>query len=51
MTLSTLRELNAFLWKEKTWWLSPMVGVMLTFAATIALGNATPAGVFIYSVF
>jgi hypothetical protein len=49
--MSTLRELSAFLWKEKMWWLVPMILIMLIFVVVIVFGNATGIGPFIYTLF
>ena len=49
--ISTLRELLAFLWKEKMWWMVPMVLILLVFAAIIVLGNSSAVGPFIYTLF
>ncbi|MDQ2732920.1 MAG: DUF5989 family protein [Armatimonadota bacterium] len=47
----TLGELFRFLWKQKLWWLIPMIVVLLVLAVVIILGAATPLGSFIYSFF
>ena len=49
--VSTLRELMAFLWKEKMWWMVPMIFIMLVFVAIIVLGNSSSMGPFIYTLF
>ena len=49
--LSTLSELATFLWKEKMWWMVPMILIMLIFVAVIVLGNSSSLGPFIYTLF
>ena len=49
--LGTLQELFRFMWKQKLWWLIPMVLVLLLFVVLIVLGSSTPAGPFIYTLF
>jgi hypothetical protein len=49
--LATLKELMAFLWKEKLWWLMPMICVMLVFIVIIVFGNSTGLSPFIYTLF
>ena len=51
MRLGVLGELLAFLWKRKLYWMLPLVITLLVFALVIMLGSASPAGVFIYSLF
>ncbi len=51
MRLGVLGELLAFLWKRKLYWLLPLVITLLVFALVIMFGSASPAGVFIYSLF
>ena len=51
MRLGVLGELLAFLWKRKLYWMLPMVITLLVFALVIMFGSASPAGVFIYSLF
>ena len=51
MRVGVLGELLAFLWKRKLYWMLPMVITLLVFALVIMFGSASPAGVFIYSLF
>jgi len=51
MRLGVFGELLAFLWKRKLYWLLPLVITLLVFALVIMFGSASPAGVFIYSLF
>lgn len=51
MRLGVLGELLAFLWKRKLYWMLPLVITLLVFALVIMFGSASPAGVFIYSLF
>lgn len=49
--LSTLRELMGFLWKEKMWWMIPMLLVMLVFVGILVFGNSTGLGPLLYTLF
>ena len=49
--VSTLKELGSFLWKEKMWWMVPMIGILMLFVVIIAFGNSTGLGPFIYTLF
>lgn len=49
--LHTIRELMAFLWKEKMWWLIPMICLMLVFVFIVIFGNSTGLGPFLYTLF
>ncbi len=47
----TLGELFGYLWQRKLWWLTPMLVVLIMFAALIVLGSSTGVGPFIYTFF
>lgn len=49
--LATVQELFSFLWKEKMWWLVPMILIILLFVVIIVFGNTTGLGPFIYTLF
>lgn len=49
--VATLGELFQFLWRQKLWWLVPMVVVLLLFAVLIVLGSTAGIGPFIYTLF
>ncbi len=51
MRLGVLGELLAFLWKQKLYWLIPMILTFLVVAVIIVAASSSPAGVFIYSQF
>ncbi|MBL4888622.1 MAG: hypothetical protein JKX97_01215 [Candidatus Lindowbacteria bacterium] len=45
-------EFMDFLWKERIWWMVPMVGVLLLFGLLIAFAQSSPAlAPFIYTLF
>lgn len=46
-----LAELVRFLWKQKLWWLTPMIAMLILLGAIIMLGQSTAAGPFIYTLF
>ena len=45
------RELMAFLWQRKLWWLMPLVAVLLFFGILIVVGGTTGVGPFVYTLF
>ncbi len=47
----TIRELFAFLWRGKRWWLIPLIVLLLLAAIFIILGSAAGIGPFIYTLF
>lgn len=49
--LSTLREFGQFLWKEKMWWMIPMVMALVCLMVLIVLGSSSGVGPFIYTLF
>ena len=51
MRFGILGELLAMLWRRKLYWLIPMMLILMVFAVVIIIGNAGPAGVFIYTLF
>lgn len=44
-------EFIEFLWKEKVWWMVPMVAVLLIFALLIVFASSSPLAPFIYTLF
>ena len=44
-------ELLSFLWRQRLWWLLPMVIVLLVFGLLAMLGTATGLGPLIYALF
>ena len=48
---TTLGELFQFLWRQKLWWLVPMIALLLLFGLLIALGSSAGIGPFIYTFF
>ena len=44
-------ELFGFLWRNKRWWLIPMVAVLLLFGLLIAFASSTGLGPLIYTLF
>jgi len=49
--LSIAGELLVYLWRNKLWWMLPMVGVLLVFGLLIVFGTSTGVGPFIYTMF
>ena len=48
---STIRELFAFLWARKLWWIVPFVVTLLLVAILLLVGEATGVAPFIYTLF
>jgi hypothetical protein len=48
--LSTLRELFAYLWVRKLFWMIPMVFLLVIIAVLMIVAAASPAAPFIYSL-
>lgn len=49
---SILKELFAFLWKRKMWWLIPMIVVLLLVLSLVILASASSTfAPFIYTLF
>ena len=48
---TTFGELLLTLREQKRWWLIPLVVVLSFFGVLLLLGQATPLGPFIYSLF
>jgi uncharacterized membrane protein len=40
-----------YLWKNKMWWLIPLMIVVLIFGLILILGQTTPLGPLIYTIF
>ena len=45
-----LRELWLFIWRNKAWWLAPIILILLVVAVLVILGG-TGAAPFIYTLF
>jgi hypothetical protein len=48
---STMRELMAFFWRSKFWWLTPMLLVLLLLAVLIVFAQSSSAVPFLYTIF
>jgi len=48
---SVASELIGFLWKQKLWWLIPMLVVLLLFGLLLIFAQSTPLAPFIYTLF
>jgi len=48
---SIARELVAFLWKEKLWWLTPMVIILLLLGILMIFAQGSAVAPFIYTLF
>lgn len=48
---SIARELLSFLWKEKMWWLIPMMVILLLLGILMIFAQGSPVAPFIYTLF
>lgn len=49
---SVASELLVFLWRQRLWWLVPMVGLLLVFGALLLVAQSSPViAPFIYTLF
>lgn len=46
-----MHELLAFLWKEKIWWLIPMVVILLLLGILMVFAQGSAVAPFIYTLF
>ena len=44
-------ELFGFLWKQKLWWILPMIMVLLSLGLFLFIANSSGVGAFIYTLF
>ena len=49
--LHTVKELFAYLWAEKMWWMIPMIIVLLVFGTLLIFAQASAIAPFIYTLF
>jgi hypothetical protein len=47
---ATVKELLAFFWQRKTWWLTPVVLALLLLGALVVLTESSALGPFIYTL-
>ncbi len=45
------KELLEFLWKEKLWWMVPMIAVLVLLGAVLFLAQGSALAPFIYTLF
>lgn len=51
MKFGIFGEFFEFLWKERLWWMIPMVLVLLVFGLLIVFAQSSPIAPFIYTLF
>jgi len=49
--VSVVGELLTFLWRQKLWWMIPMVALLLVFGLLLILASSSGVGPFIYTLF
>ncbi|MBI3385836.1 hypothetical protein HY031_01995 [Candidatus Gottesmanbacteria bacterium] len=50
-TLGTGKELLAFLWQERLWWIIPFVVTLLVIALLLIFAQSSPIMPFLYTTF
>ena len=48
---SIVGELLSFFWKEKMWWMIPMLIILLMLGILMIFSQSTPVAPFIYTLF
>ena len=48
---SIVKSLFGFLWKERLWWMIPMVGILLVLGALLLFAQNSAVAPFIYTLF
>jgi hypothetical protein len=46
-----IRDIGAFLWERKKWWLAPAILAILLVALLVIAGGSTALSPFVYSLF
>ncbi len=46
-----IKQLLAYFWKNKLWWILPAVIVFVVFGVLIAVANVSPVSPFLYVLF
>jgi hypothetical protein len=49
--LNTIRELFSFFWKEKLFWMIPLVAILLLFGVLSLFAHSSPIAPLIYATF
>lgn len=48
---SVLLELCRFLWRQRLWWLIPLMIVLLGFGVLLVIAQSSPLAPFVYTLF
>ncbi|KKS97766.1 MAG: hypothetical protein UV73_C0005G0043 [Candidatus Gottesmanbacteria bacterium GW2011_GWA2_43_14] len=46
-----IKELLQYLWKERLWWMIPMITVLILLGVLMVFAQSSPAAPFIYTLF
>ena len=49
--MSVIRELFGFLWKQRLWWMIPMITILLLFGLLLLFAQSSPLAPFVYTLF
>ena len=49
--LGIMRDLFGFLWKQRLWWMIPMIAILLLFGLLLLFAQSSPLAPFVYTLF
>ena len=49
--MGVMRELFGFLWKQRLWWMIPMIAILLLFGLLLLFAQSSPLAPFVYTLF
>ena len=49
--MGVMRELFGFLWKQRLWWMIPMMTILLLFGLLLLFAQSSPLAPFVYTLF
>jgi hypothetical protein len=49
--MGTIKELFAFLWENRLWWIIPFVVVLVLFGVLVFFVQSSPVAPFMYAIF
>ena len=49
--LGIMRDLFGFLWRQRLWWMIPMITILLLFGLLLIFAQSSPLAPFVYTLF
>ncbi len=46
-----MRELFGFFWKQRLWWMIPLLAILLLFGMLLLFAQSSPLAPFVYTLF